>query len=420
MSEEQNPIQWSAIGHRMSQHFTPGSPIDSTGLFCGRTKQIGMIIDSINFRGQHAILYGERGVGKTSLANQLFENISTSKPAVTPHVDCDRSDTFSTVWRKIFSEIQFVNETRKIGFSGETEKQVNTLAESVTSEITPNVVRKLLTMIGGESTVVTIIDEFDKIEDSMTRGLFADTIKILSDRAVPATVLLIGVADDVNSLIFEHQSIERCLQQVHMPRMSKGEIEEIVIKGLEKENMSISPDAMNCITGLSKGLPHYTHLMGLHASREAISQKSLNVTVANTKNAIDVAIEQSRETTRQSYQKATYSAKKEALYKQVLLACAMAQADEFGTFAPVDVRGPLREVLKKPNYSIESFARHLHAFCEESRGPILKKVGWERRVRYRFYNPLMQPFVLLHGVKNKLITDDDIQALADKLPGMLF
>ena len=275
-------------------------------------------------------------------------------------------------------------------------------------------------MIGGESTVVTIVDEFDKIEDEQTRGLFADTIKILSDRSVPATVLLIGVADDVNSLIREHQSIERCLQQVHMPRMSRSEIEEILKTGLEKEGMKISPKALNCISGLSKGLPHYTHLMGLYASREALRQKSSEISVANTKNAIDVAIEQSRETTRQSYQKATYSAKKEALYKQVLLACAMAQSDEFGTFAPVDVREPLRGILKKPNYSIESFARHLHAFCEENRGPILKKVGWERRVRYRFRNPLMQPFVLLHGVKNDLITDKDIQLLAEKPPGMLF
>ena len=77
MPEENKQIDWKAIEYRMSQHFTPGSPIDSTGLFCGRSKQTGMIIDSINFKGQHAILYGERGVGKTSLANQLFQNIST-------------------------------------------------------------------------------------------------------------------------------------------------------------------------------------------------------------------------------------------------------------------------------------------------------------------------------------------------------
>jgi hypothetical protein len=42
---------------------------------------------------------------------------------------------------------------------------------------------------------------------------FRSLIKVLSDNSVPATLVLVGVADSVDALIVEHQSIERALVQ---------------------------------------------------------------------------------------------------------------------------------------------------------------------------------------------------------------
>ncbi len=53
--------------------FTPGAPINSRDLFSGRKKQVDKAISTIFQRGQHAVIFGERGVGKTSLANTLFD-----------------------------------------------------------------------------------------------------------------------------------------------------------------------------------------------------------------------------------------------------------------------------------------------------------------------------------------------------------
>ena len=57
----------------VNQAFTPGSPIDSRELFAGRAKQREKLINTIFQKGEHAILFGERGVGKTSLANVIFD-----------------------------------------------------------------------------------------------------------------------------------------------------------------------------------------------------------------------------------------------------------------------------------------------------------------------------------------------------------
>ena len=57
----------------LNEVFSPISPIKRRDFFFGRRIQLEDVVDAINETGQHAILYGERGVGKTSLI-QMFEN----------------------------------------------------------------------------------------------------------------------------------------------------------------------------------------------------------------------------------------------------------------------------------------------------------------------------------------------------------
>ena len=155
-------------------------------------------------------------------------------PILTPHVSCDTGDDYASIWRKAFSEITIVNEKLKVGFDRALSKQISTVADGIDSAVTPDIVCRVLTEIGSKALLVIIIDEFDCVHNESVRRLMANTIKSLSDRSVPATVVLIGVADDVDGLISEHQSIERCLVQVRMPRMSREELELIVNKGLKE------------------------------------------------------------------------------------------------------------------------------------------------------------------------------------------
>lgn len=389
-----------------SKVFSPSAPIDARSLFAGRREQMMQAVDAVNQKGQHAIIFGDRGVGKTSLANVLSVFLPITEKVTSIRVNCDTGDTFDSVWRKIFGQAQSNENVVVGGFTGESQTARLDIVEDF---VTPEIVRRQLLKLSQRATPLIIIDEFDRIGDSY-RAIFADTIKTLSDHAVPATVILVGVADSVDQLIAEHESIQRALVQVKMPRMLRDEIKEVVNNGLQTLGMTIEPDALNRVVILSQGIPHYAHLIGLHATRAALNNQSLTVTAEVLDTATRKAIQGAQQSIRSAVHKATMSPRKDNLFFEVLLSCALAKSDEMGTFAAQDVRGPMQAVTGKP-YNIPSFAQHLNEFSEAKRGNILKKIGASRKFRYRFSNPLMQPFVIMSGFSEGKLSNEILDKL---------
>ena len=89
------------------QVFTPSAPIDNQALFAGRVNQLNRLTGAVSQRGQHAVLFGERGVGKTSLANKLLQTLKGSQEQLkSVIVNCDTEDRFDQLWCKIFLELE--------------------------------------------------------------------------------------------------------------------------------------------------------------------------------------------------------------------------------------------------------------------------------------------------------------------------
>ncbi|MGB0387173.1 MAG: AAA family ATPase [Ardenticatenaceae bacterium] len=390
-----------------AQVFNPSAPVHKQSLFAGRTTQLVTTINALSTRGQHVAIYGERGVGKTSLANILsavFKNLPSSMPFNYVRVNCDGHETFKSLWVKILRELHFVINRPRLGFTDEAQTQQVNLSKYLPQEPTPEDIRYILQMAPSFSIIV--IDEMDRVKKREVTALLADTIKTLSDHATHASLVVVGVADSVDQIIEGHRSVERCLVQVHMPRMSKEELFEILNKAYIVLNMKIDPVSKQTIAGLSQGLPHYTHLLGLYATQEAIQEKKEEVTSAHVKVAISKAIAQTQQSLLNAYHQATTSAR-QTLYKEVLLACALAKTDELGYFAPTNVRDLMSRIMGK-SYKHSAFSRHLHDFCDEKRGRVLQKSGSRYKHRYRFNNPLLQPLVVMRGLQDGLVDYSDI------------
>ena len=390
-------------------YFTPNAPIDRVARFAGRQEQLLGVIDAVNQKRQHVILYGERGVGKTSLSSVLSQYVSKSS-IVCPKVNCGTTDSFGSVWMKLFSEIETVAETQVPALGKAVAQSRINASDFFDGNQTPNDVRKLLSRLSERTIPILIVDRFDRLPHA-AKSVFADLAKMLSDHAVRATVVLVGVADNVDELIAEHGSVERALAQVRLPRMSQAEIGEIVERGMRELGLSIEQRALDRIVLLSQGLPHYAHLLGLYSVRSAASkQASESVMLSDVDYAIKRGLANAQQSIRNAYHKATTSPRADNLYKQVLCACAVAEIDELGYFAAADVRRPMRAITGR-NYGIPAFARHLKQFCGDKRGCILQRIGTPRRYRFRFRNPLMQPFTVLRGLNSGMLPPEMLRVV---------
>ena len=392
----------------VSKAFRPAAPVDNESLFAGRTQQMVRLLDVVEQPGQHAAIYGGRGVGKTSLAKVMVRVLAgqTTPRVVSLHYTCSATDTYDSVWRSVFGDLLITLRTPGFGFTG-TATTVDVPSSSVLdldAAMSPDVVRRALFALAKAAPLAIFIDEFDRLPETEKAG-FADTTKVLSDQLVLATVVLIGVADDIDGLVQAHQSVRRSLGQIYMPNMSKSELAEIVGKGAQACEMTVDSRFTNQVVSLAQGLPNYVHLIAQNACRVALDEGRTDVQEEDLDAAINRSIESVQQSVLDTYHRAT-SSNRETLYKQVMLACALARRDEKGTFGAADVRDELHRVTGTFR-DLPAFAQHLNDFSGNGRrGGVLDRIGTSYRYRYRFHDPLLQPYVLMRGQIDGLMPTD--------------
>ena len=314
----------------LNKVFSPSSPIKKSDFFSGRITQIDKICDVINEDGQHAIVYGERGVGKTSFANIISESLTNIYPI---KITCNKNDTFHTLWKQAFNQIQFSKTIAGLGFKPEIKKELvnfgNTL--DINSDYFNNDIISCLNSIPNK--FLFIFDEFDNIEDLKTKSNFADLIKAFSDNNINTTIVIVGIADDISDLIGSHPSLERCLKQIKMPRMSDKESEEIILKGLSKLELTISDNIKNKIIEFSSGFPHYIHLLCKYGAKELIENEKKDFGDAYLTIAIRKGIENTNENLKSSFRIATINNSTSEKWMYILYACALCSLDKYNCFA---------------------------------------------------------------------------------------
>jgi Cdc6-like AAA superfamily ATPase len=380
--------EWLQKWAQLSMLFSPTAPIEDAELFSGRNAQLRRLIESTFQRGQHAVVHGDRGVGKTSLVNifqtKIFPTTTSAKFFATK---CLSSDTFIQIWERAFGEFEF--EDGLLPF------------DEIDSTLDAHRLLQIVKRFGNKIMPVFIFDEYDRLTDDGSKIHMAETIKLFSDESASATIIIVGVGRTVRDLLDEHESVKRAIRQIEMPRMSDDEIREIVGTRLSRVGMTSDSDVMEIIVRLSRGIPAYAHLLGLHTAQAAVDEKTLHIGRKHVAIGLSASLDDTNEAIRQAYAKATHSSKPNNQFKQVLLACAMADQDEFRTFSAGALRAPLKIIMKEDR-DIPSYARHLKAFCDKDRGPILEREGSPTNYRFRFIDPMMQSYVLIVGFVDQI------------------
>ncbi|MBX9735856.1 MAG: ATP-binding protein [Phycisphaerales bacterium] len=412
MSDDKPPLgDPQSISNRVGQVFHPSAPVDVLDFFTGRVPQYRQLLDTLGERGRHAIVYGERAVGKTSLVSILKPLVQAmNMPHFVHRAGCGTKETFASLWR-VSLRNTVISQSAVVPVLLHTEaKTIHESADRLgclPENPTPVDVSQCLVNVPGS---VYIFDEFDRLHRN-ERRLFADLLKMLSDQLIDTTLILVGVADTVDDLVSDHRSITRAVAQVRVPRMNPSEIREILERGEKALGVVFSDDAKVRIQSMAQGLPHYAHLLGKHGVREATKSGRLDIRVEDIVVAERTALAEVDQAAMSIYLKATQSARKDAIFQHVLLACALAPKDELGFFRPAAIANPLSVIRGNKDVEFSTFMRHLAEFVKKTRGPILQRSGPQRNYKYRFLDPLLPPLAILKGLEKSLLTERQLTIL---------
>jgi Cdc6-like AAA superfamily ATPase len=384
---------WNHLEYRAADIFSPHAPIDEEDLFAGRLALIDDLMETVLQRGQHGILYGERGVGKTSLTRVVQQKIfARSRRYKIFQRNCTADHTFRKIWEQLLDEIKYDDEFM--------------FSDLVDNSTDAYHLHKWIQSMPENFHPVFIIDEYDRIKDSGTHIKMADTIKYFSDFSCKATIIIVGVSRDVKSLFGGHPSIERNIRQLPMPYMSKDELMQIIDKRLADLGMTVERHVENTLISLAQGLPGYTHLLGQNATRNAIRRRDLKISMDDLNAALDTSIRTCDEKIRELYAQAVRSTKPQNQYREALLACALAPIDERGFFAAADVKIPFNKIMGRDDLDIPHFSRHITQFCKDERGPALVQEGRPKSYQYRFSDALLRPYTAIKGINDRMVSMD--------------
>lgn len=303
--------------------FTPAQEIKDTERFAGRDEELTALSTALQSDGAQIVIYGQRGVGKSSLARQLTKLATNDKEVVSRlkqppfepldfvpvYISCDDSIKnidllmlrllsddealapwipFKVVEKKTGGEIGSKFSIKVVELGGKKTDAITERAQEIESDIVSvftSACRQVVKTGVGKHGLLIVIDEFDRIKN---RDGLASLLKTLGPERV--TFALVGVATTVQDLVTEHESVARQLADgsVHVKPMRDEELSEIFDRAetlLDKKQI-FDMSARNWIIKIARGHPFYVHLVGKHALLRAISANASVITEDIAKEAL--------------------------------------------------------------------------------------------------------------------------------------
>ncbi len=280
--------RFSAVRAKLRHAFTPSQPMADRRLFAGRDDLLKTVIRSIEDQRLHVVLYGERGIGKTSLMHILTQ-AATEARYIVVYTSCGANSNFDETFRAAAADIPLLFHS---GFSptAEESEKGSTLADLLPAEpLTPRKFGDLCAKLTG-TRVLIILDEFDRAESGTFRRDVAELIKNLSDRLGRVQLVLAGVAADLTELVEHIPSIRRNIFAMRVPKMTEAEVLQIVANGEREADLKFDEASSAFVVEVSRGSPYIANLICHHAGHAALDQGRSSVVAADVASAVDRAI----------------------------------------------------------------------------------------------------------------------------------
>ncbi len=406
----------------IAANLTPSEEIRTPERLFGRQKNLTSIDRALNSPGRQIFVYGDRGVGKSSLA-VTAAHLHTGSTNAPIYVPCGRLSGFSDVIQAVgLKTIGIIERFEKaatgrglnftvpalggVGLSAGTPGST-TIPAPTTIDEALDVVRYVAEKRRGR--LVIVIDEMERIEKIEERDKFAEFIKNIPTLDGDVRFIFCGIASDVDELLNAHPSAGRILETIKLERLRHDALWKIITTVSEKVGVDITHDMLVRISQISDGFPHFVHLIGDTMFWNVFDDPEMVTTIdrRHFRAGIKGAIERSDVVLRTQYQKAVQKTRNTLDYEEALWALADSTADRRQVTDIYD--SSYRRIMEsrgdRPFLRRDAFNQRLLSLRGEGHGRVVigHGSGW-----FGFRENLMRGYVRLRAEDQGITLGRDI------------
>lgn len=366
----------------LANAFRPHAPIEEPSSFVGREAELERVREAITSPGLHVVVYGERGCGKTSLANVATSAIPRLQ------VFCEESATFATLLRDAALKYQALYPTEVVfdAVSDSIQTRGITLPASA---LTGNMFLQLLIP---DQSLCIVLDELDRVLDRALIASLAELAKNAATYHPHLTLVMVGASETADGLLAGHLSNFRNLRQVPLARMSNSELHGILSRGESVLGISFDPEVKAEMIAMSDHMPYYLHLLATNCAKCALNRDSAQVYEQDLRNGVQAAAADVDHTLRETYEFATASQKGSHIYRRLIW--AMASMDVVVCNAGAINERANQIAMKEGDRDVtpQALGSALKRLTSSEKRTIVVQV---LAGNYKFKHPLMKGFVRL-------------------------
>ena len=393
--EVENQTDASLVRRRIALRDAIGAsqPVTDREHFAGRHDALRQLISAVEQQRLHVVIYGERGIGKTSLLHVFAETAREARYLVL-YGSCGSDTDFAGLFRAFAARIPRIYHRTVAPNSPEAEAG-DSFDIMLPAGFGPRELADLFSDVAG-TRVILILDEYDRVTDAGFRRDVAELIKNLSDRAARVQLVLAGVAQNLDEILGYAPSVRRNIVGLPMRPMANEEVGDMIGIAENAAELEYADAATRLITIMAGGSPYLVRLLAHHAGLAAIDNRSAVVTEVHATNAVERVLTDWNASLPRRIQT---SLSREAARAQwpMLIAAARAGSAGDGMFTADEVITELGE----PQAPV-TIERELRAFV----GPhdLLDAETRDGETRFRFHYPSVSALLLMSSAMARLST----------------
>lgn len=267
-------VRWE----RLSETLTLGEPATKRTAV-GRYDIVRRIFDLVSEAGNHGVLMGEPGIGKSTVLNVATQELRDAgvivlRTAAEPELGFDAliRAAAADVHVAPDDEMRFALAPAD---SEDAEPLVDMLPEG---EATPAEIAELFDQqLAGHP--VLIVDDYETVGASMTDRAISDLIKTLGESASQATVILAGTGDNADDLHANHDRTFKYVTEIQLRLLRPAETFYLLDRMAEAADIAFGDDAKKLMLTASLGIPAAVQGLGRGSIGAAIESGASEVGV---------------------------------------------------------------------------------------------------------------------------------------------